>query len=53
MVGAVVFSSIGYCFVKKKGKGKFAPRFIPRVLTEADRVGSPETAEPKDTEAKI
>ena len=53
MVGAVVFSSIGYCFVKKKGKGKFAPRFIPRVLTEADRVGSPETAETKDTGAKI
>ena len=53
MAGAVVFSSIGYCFVKKKGKGKFAPRFIPRVLTEEDRVGSPETAEPKDMGAKI
>ena len=53
LVGAVVFSSIGYCFVKKKGKGKFAPRFIPRVLTEEDRVGSPETAEPKDMGAKI
>ena len=36
MVGAVVFSIIGYCFVKKKGKGKFAPRFIPRVLTDEE-----------------
>ncbi len=53
MVGAVVFSSIGYCFVKKEGKGKFAPRFIPRVLTETDRVGNPETAETKDTGAKM
>ena len=53
MVGAVVFSSIGYCFVKKEGKGKFAPRFIPRVLTEADRAGNPETAETKDTGTKI
>ena len=53
MAGAVVFSSIGYCFVKKEGKGKFAPRFIPRVLTEADRAGNPETAETKDTGAKI
>lgn len=37
MVGAVVFSAIGYCFVKQKGKGKFAPRFIPRVLTEEEK----------------
>ncbi len=39
MVGAVVFSAIGYCFVKKKGKGKFAPRFIPRVLTDGETGG--------------
>ncbi len=37
MVGAVVFSAIGYCFVKQKGKGKFAPRFIPRVLTDGEK----------------
>lgn len=42
MVGAVVFSAIGYCFVKKKGKGKFAPRFIPRVLTDEEKVESTE-----------
>ncbi len=31
MVGAVVFSIIGYFYVKHEGKGKFVPRFIPRV----------------------
>ena len=40
MVGAVVFSAIGYCFVKQKGKGKFAPRFIPRVLTDGEKEAS-------------
>ena len=31
-IGAVVFSVIGYFYVKEKGKGRFAARFIPRVL---------------------
>ena len=31
-VGAVVFSVIGYFYVKEKGKGRFAASFIPRVL---------------------
>ena len=30
-VGAVVFSIIGYFYVKSRGKGRFARRFIPRV----------------------
>lgn len=30
-VGAVVFSIIGYFYVKQEGKGSFAARFIPRV----------------------
>ena len=30
-VGAVVFSIIGYFYVKQKGKGKVAHRFIPKV----------------------
>ena len=30
-VGAVVFSFIGYFYVKEKGKGKVANRFIPKV----------------------
>lgn len=30
-VGAVIFSIIGFFYVKQKGKGSFAARFIPRV----------------------
>ena len=31
-IGAAVFSVIGFFYVKAKGQGKFAARFIPRVL---------------------
>ena len=31
-IGAVVFSFIGFFYVKNRGKGKFAPRFIPTVV---------------------
>ena len=31
-IGAVVFSIIGYFYVKSRGKGRFARRFIPQVL---------------------
>ena len=31
-IGAVVFSVIGYFYVKGRGKGTFASRFIPRPL---------------------
>ena len=37
-IGAVVFSIIGFFYVKEKGKGRFAARFIPRVLRRQDRV---------------
>jgi len=30
-IGAAVFSVIGFFYVKEKGKGRFAARFIPRV----------------------
>ena len=33
-IGAVVFSIIGYFYVKNRGKGKFARRFIPRLKTK-------------------
>ena len=33
-IGAVVFSFIGYFYVKNRGKGKFARRFIPKVLPQ-------------------
>ena len=31
-IGAVVFSVVGYFYVKSRGKGKFARRFIPQVV---------------------
>lgn len=31
-IGAVVFSVIGYFYVKQRGKGRFARRFIPQVM---------------------
>jgi len=31
-VGALVFSVIGFFYVREKGKGRFATRFIPKVL---------------------
>lgn len=36
-IGAVVFSFIGYFYVKNRGKGKFARRFIPRVLEKEEK----------------
>lgn len=36
-IGAVVFSVIGFFYVKEKGKGRFAARFIPRVLRGAEK----------------
>lgn len=33
LIGAAVFSVIGYFYVKKKGKGKFASEFIPQVTS--------------------
>ena len=36
-IGAVVFSIIGYFYVKNRGKGSFARRFIPRALFHSDR----------------
>lgn len=33
-IGAVVFSIIGYFYVKNRGKGKFTGRLIPRPKKE-------------------
>ena len=33
-IGAVVFSFVGYWYIKRRGQGNFARRFIPRVLRE-------------------
>ena len=42
-VGAAVFSIIGYFYVKSRGQGKFASRFIPKVVE-----AQPEDAAPKE-----
>ena len=34
LIGAVVFSIIGFFYVKSRGKGKVASQFIPKVKTE-------------------
>ena len=44
-VGAVVFSVIGYFYVKEKGKGRFAARFIPRVLRALEPGDEPEESQ--------
>lgn len=41
-VGAVVFSIIGYFYVKHEGKDGFASRFIPKVPMDGDEAGQEE-----------
>ncbi|MGX8706107.1 MAG: hypothetical protein ACSW8J_05980, partial [bacterium] len=36
LIGAVVFSIIGYFYVKRRGKGSFASNFIPKVQMTDD-----------------
>lgn len=39
-IGAVVFSVIGYFYVKTRGKGKIARMFIPKVMEEKEAEGN-------------
>lgn len=43
-VGAVVFSFIGFFYVKSRGKNKFASRFIPTV-SEPEQIGDEDDTE--------
>ena len=45
-VGAVVFSTIGFFYVKSRGKGKFASQFIPQVVE-----AQPEDMDPRQPES--
>ena len=38
LIGAVVFSLVGYIYVKNRGEGRFARRFIPKVLAGLERM---------------
>ncbi len=51
-IGAVVFSIIGFIYVKQRGKGKIARQFIPVVNEEADTPTSDEPAECAEAEVK-
>lgn len=35
-IGAAIFSVMGYYYVKSRGQGKFARRFIPSILTDEE-----------------
>lgn len=45
-IGAIVFSVIGFFYVKSRGKGRFASRFIPQVLQDEADAGQG-SAEPE------
>ncbi len=44
-IGAVVFSTIGYFYVKQRGKGKLAKAFIPTITEEERAAELPEGTE--------
>lgn len=46
-VGAVIFSIIGYFYIKNRGEGKFARRFIPQVLEDRPENSNEEKGERK------
>ena len=51
-IGAVVFSTIGYFYIKQRGKGKLAKAFIPTITEEECAAELPEGTEalPEGTE---
>lgn len=44
-IGAVVFSVIGYFYVKSRGKGKLARQFIPQIMEQDTQEASEESPE--------
>lgn len=46
-VGAFVFSIIGYFYVRSRGQGRFARRFIPVIRNDESREASQDTAKPE------
>ncbi len=47
-IGAVVFSAIGFIYVKQRGKGKIASQFIPVVKETSDETENPDNDETSD-----
>ena len=48
-IGAVVFSAIGYFYIKQRGKGRLAKAFIPTITEDAPAQAQEHTAPPEDT----
>lgn len=48
-IGAFVFSIIGYFYVKNRGRGRFARRFILKVLPEEPVQADEEDSGPDHT----
>ena len=48
-IGAVIFSIVGYFYVKTRGKGRLAKRFIPKVFTNRE-IESQKTNQPDGSE---
>ena len=44
-IGAVVFSTIGYFYIKRRGKGRLARAFIPTLSESADQAAPPDAAQ--------
>ena len=42
-IGAVVFSTIGYFYIKHRGQGKLAKAFIPTITDDTDSAEPPES----------
>ena len=51
-IGAVVFSAIGFCYVRSRGKGRFASRSIPQVVDVLPEDLEPEAGEAPETDPK-
>lgn len=45
LIGAAVFSVVGYFYVKNRGKGRFAGRFIPKVTSKMEHIGEADVTE--------
>ena len=48
-IGALVFSFIGFFYVKNRGKGKFARRFIPRVIEPVENSSAANSSSETDS----
>ena len=48
-IGALVFSFIGFFYVKNRGKGKFARRFIPRVIEPVENSSAKNSSSETDS----